>query len=103
MRKNLFQKTYKVVRRIPEGRTATYGQIARQVGTSPRVVGNALHQNPDAKNIPCHRVVDRNRRLAKNYAFGGPKEQKRRLLKEGVKFKDRNHVDLGKSLWQEPM
>lgn len=103
MRKNLFQKTYKVVRRIPEGRTATYGQIARQVGTSPRVVGNALHQNPDPKNIPCHRVVNREGRLAPNYGFGGWKKQRRKLLAEGVKFKDTDHVDLRKHLWPKPL
>ena len=93
-----YTKIYEVVKMIPKGKVVTYGMLARQVGTSPRVVGNALHQNPDAKTIPCHRVVDRNGRLAENYAFGGWREQKRKLLKEGVKFKDKDHVDLKKFL-----
>ena len=51
---------YDAVKRIPEGKVATYGQIARLAGYpgSARAVGNALHKNPDEKNIPCHRVVN---------------------------------------------
>lgn len=92
----------RLVKQIPAGKVATYGQIAAQLGNpkAARAVGNALHSNPDPKNIPCHRVVNKSGRLVTGYAFGGPKEQKRKLLAEGVKFKDRNHVDLGKSLWR---
>ena len=104
MRKSLFQKIYAVVKQIPPRKVATYGWVAAKLGNpkAARVVGNALHQNPDAKTIPCHRVVDRNGRLAENYAFGGWREQKRKLISEGVKSKDRNHVDLAESLWQKP-
>ena len=45
------------VREIPRGKTATYGEIARRVGTSPRVVGQAMARNPTPLVIPCHRVV----------------------------------------------
>lgn len=81
----IFEKIYQKVKEIPKGKTMTYGQVAKKVGTTPRIVGFALHKNPDPKNIPCHRVVFKDGSLAKNFAFGGKKEQRRRLRKEGVK------------------
>lgn len=90
---SIFQKVYRVVRQIPPGKVSTYGTIAKIVGTTPRVVGFALHANKD-KNTPCHRVVDRNGRLAPNFAFGRAKEQYLRLKSEGVRFSDEIHVDL---------
>ncbi len=99
----VFEEIYKIVRKIPAGKVSTYGEIARRLKTNPRLVGNALHQNPDPEKIPCHRVVFKDGRLALGYAFGGLEEQRRKLLLEGVKFKDRTHVDLEKSLWQKPL
>jgi len=54
MRK-IFERIYEEVKKIPKGEVATYGAIAKKAGTTPRVVGFALHKNPDPKNIPCHR------------------------------------------------
>lgn len=88
----VFQRIYQVVRKIPAGRVMTYGAVAKVVGTTPRVVGFALHANPDQKT-PCHRVVDRNGRLAPSFAFGGAREQYLRLKSEGVRFIDEMHVD----------
>ena len=90
------ERVYRIVRQIPVGKVTTYGWIVARIGKSgtARAVGNALHRNPDPKNIPCHRVVFKDGRLASGYAFGGPEEQRRKLLVEGVEFKDRNHVDL---------
>ena len=48
---------YEAVRKIPYGRTATYGEIAAAVRTSPRVVGQAMARNPTPLVVPCHRVV----------------------------------------------
>jgi len=48
---------YRAVRRIPYGKTATYGEIAKLAGTGPRVVGQAMARNPTPLVIPCHRVV----------------------------------------------
>jgi len=95
----LFERVYKIVRKIPKGKVTTYGEIARVLGTKDaRKVGFALHANSDEKT-PCHRVVNKDGRLAPNFAFDGAKEQKRRLLAEGVKFKDDMHIDLSKFLW----
>lgn len=101
-------KVFKLVSFIPQGKVLTYGQIAKFLGIkSARVVGQILHQNPDPKNIPCHRVVFNDGSLAKSYAFGGKKEQWRKLKDEGITFyhleSDRHkmvRVDFKKHLWR---
>ena len=95
----LFEKVYKVVRKIPKGKVTTYGEIARAIGTKDaRKVGFALHANSDPKT-PCHRVVNKDGRLAPNFAFDGDKEQRRRLMAEGVSFIE-ERVNLKKHLWK---
>ena len=99
-REGLFEEVYKTIRTIPEGKVVTYGQLARMVGTrDARKIGWALHANRDP-DCPCHRVVSKEGRLAPNFAFDGPKEQKRRLLVEGISFIDDNHVNLEKHTWK---
>ena len=98
-KKRFFEQVYAVVKKIPLGKVATYGQVARAIGTrDARKVGWALHFNKD-HNCPCHRVVNKEGGLAPNFAFDGPKEQKRRLVAEGVNFKDKLHVNLKKHQW----
>ena len=98
--KNTFELIYDVVKRIPKGRVATYGQVAALAGNPrwSRVVGYALHVNPDPANIPCHRVVDRYGRPSTAFVFGGINEQIFRLQEEGVSFKD-GRVDLAEFIW----
>lgn len=89
MEKGLFNKrVYEVVRRIPKGKVATYGQVAALVGAprNARFVGYALHSNPEPGVIPCHRVVFRDGSLAPGFAFGGPERQRLLLEEEGVAF-----------------
>jgi methylated-DNA-[protein]-cysteine S-methyltransferase len=50
-------RIYRAVREVPYGSTATYGQIASMVGTSPRAVGQAMARNPTPLVVPCHRIV----------------------------------------------
>ena len=96
---NFTQRVYQVVKKIHKGKVMTYGQIAQELGRpkAARAVGNILHQNTSPE-IPCHRVVNKKGRLAINYRFGGWKEQKKKLMKEGVKFKDEMYVNLEKFL-----
>lgn len=89
MEKGLFNKrVYEVVRRIPKGKVATYGQVAALAGAprNARFVGYALHSNPEPGVIPCHRVVFRDGSLAPGFAFGGPERQRFLLEEEGVAF-----------------
>lgn len=94
----VFDKIYEVVRRIPKGRVATYGQIALAAGNPrwARVVGYALHVNPDPESIPCYRVVNREGRVSSAFAFGGENIQVELLKNDGVTFIDDTHVDMEK-------
>ena len=96
---NTFQKIYEQVKKIPKGKVATYGQIALMAGNPrwSRVVGYALHSNPEPGVIPCHRVVNKEGKLAKSFAFGGENAQKTLLESEGVIFLNDETVDLEKS------
>ena len=80
------RQVYKITMSVPEGQVVTYGQIAGLMGKprAQRAVGNALHKNPFEGIVPCHRVVTGEGKMAANFGFGGPYEQKRRLLEEGV-------------------
>lgn len=100
MKQTFSQKVYQFTRQIPVGKVMVYGQIAAKLGKpkAARAVGNALHRNPDPKTIPCYRVVNREGRLAPGF-----KEQRKKLLKDGVKFKDKKHVDLKKHLWKRSL
>ncbi len=92
------ESVFSAVSQIPKGRVTTYGQLARLVGTGPRVIGQILHQNTDPKNIPCHRVVHSDGTLASGYVFGGLGIQKELLEKEGVRF-SKGRIDLLKFGW----
>lgn len=98
---NFREKVFSQVKKIPKGKVSTYGQVALLLGKprGAREVGWMLHSN-DRVDVPCHRVVDRNGRLAPNFAFDGMVEQRRRLVNEGVTFIDKIHVNLKKHLWK---
>lgn len=80
------RKVYELTKSIPEGMVSTYGDIAEALGNRglSRVVGNALHKNPYEGIVPCHRVVNREGKMAKNFGFGGPILQRKLLENEGV-------------------
>jgi methylated-DNA-protein-cysteine methyltransferase-like protein len=88
------QRVYKLVKQIPKGKVTTYGEIAKKLHMSPRTVGTALHLNPYEGEVPCHRVVNRDGRIAPGFAFGGIGAQRKLLEREGVEFKDETHLDL---------
>ena len=102
MEKNSFEKIYDVVRQIPPGRVATYGQVAALAGNRrwSRVVGYALHVNPDPEGIPCFRVVNRFGQVSSAFAFGGKNRQIELLENEGVHCPD-GTVDLRKYQWNK--
>ena len=97
---SFYDRVYEAVCRIPKGKVATYGQIAMLAGSprASRVVGYALHVNPKPGVIPCHRVVNREGRLAPSFAFGGTDAQQRLLEGEGVSGQD-GYVDLKRYGW----
>ena len=95
---SVFEKIYEVVKGIPKGRVATYGQVALLAGNPrwARVVGYALHNNPSPETIPCHRVVNREGKVADAFVFGGGNVQRELLEKEGVIFEVDGRIDLKK-------
>ena len=97
---NTFEKIYSVVKKIPKGKVASYGTVAALAGNPrwARVVGYALHVNPDTENIRCYRVVNRFGELSEAFAFGGINKQAELLKAEGVDVED-NRVNLEKFLW----
>lgn len=99
---NSYERIYAVVRSIPRGTVATYGQVARLAGNPrwARVVGYALHVNPDPEGIPCYRVVDRNGRTSSAFAFGGSDVQRALLEADGVPFLPDGRVDLAVCQWK---
>ena len=100
--KSTFALIYEVVKQIPKGCVATYGQVAALAGSRrwSRVVGYALHVNPDPEHIPCHRVVNRLGEVSKAFAFGGENRQVQLLEDEGVEFVD-GRVNLEKFQWKQ--
>ena len=102
MSKNSYEKIYEVVKQIPKGTVATYGQVAARAGNNrwARVVGYALHVNPDPDGIPCYRVVNREGRLSDAFAFGGVNQQKLLLEADGIEVVD-NHVNLEIYQWKK--
>ena len=99
--KNSFELIYDVVRRIPRGTVATYGQVAALAGNRrwSRVVGVALHVNPDPDGIPCYRVVNRLGEVSSAFAFGGGNRQIELLEQDGIPCPG-GRVDLKKYQWK---
>ena len=95
------ERVYDAVKRIPRGRVATYGQVAALAGSprASRAVGYALHRNPTPGVIPCHRVVNREGRLAAAFAFGGAEAQRALLEGEGVAVGAGGIVDMVRYRW----
>ena len=91
-----------VVRRIPSGWVATYGQVATMAGMPrrARLVGRVLQQLSSRTNVPWHRVVNAKGEVSFSLSRNGGDILQRRLLeKEGVKFDDRNRLDLERNRW----
>ncbi len=83
---NFKDKVLKLVAKVPEGKVTTYKKIAEEMEKPKayRAVGNALAENPDPINIPCHRIVKSNGEIG-GYSRGI--EEKKKLLKsEGVEI-----------------
>lgn len=98
--KSLHRRIHEVVSRIPRGRVATYGQIARLAGIArqPRLVGYALHALPAGTSVPWQRVVNAQGGISTS---GGPDSVQRKLLeREGIRFDSRGRLSLDDFQWR---
>ena len=91
---------YKYAAKIPKGKVATYGQLAKLAGKpkAARAVGFYMRTNPYYPKVACHRVVGFDGRLVGYTGAGGVKIKKKMLVTEGVIFK-KDKVDLDISQW----
>jgi methylated-DNA-protein-cysteine methyltransferase-like protein len=96
-----YRRIYAVVRRIPRGRVATYGQVAKLAGLggAARQVGYALHALSGSSPRPWQRVINASGRISLP-ATGGGLEQRFRLLSEGVLLDQRGAISLARYQWK---
>ncbi len=97
-----WQKFYAVIRRIPAGKVATYGQIAALAGLDghARQVGYALHALPSGSDVPWHRVVTARGEVSRRTA-GDTHELQRELLEsEGIEFDARGRMAMREVQWE---
>lgn len=100
MEKKIFHQIREIVVQIPEGRVATYGQVARVTGRcTARVVGYAMASLPDISPVPWHRVINAHGRISpRGIGFGGML-QKQMLEDEGIEFDSYGRIDLDVYGW----
>ena len=101
MKTNFFQDVYEVAKLIPPGRWTSYGAIAQYLGAkgSARMVGWAMNSAHNLKDIPAHRVLNRNGRLTGKMHFGHPDRMRQLLEKEGIKVVNDQVVEAEKTFW----
>ena len=97
-----WSRIYRVVRRIPPGRVATYGQVAEVAGLGgqARLVGYALHALAGDDAVPWHRVLNAQGRISIHGLSAASVTQRLRLEQEGVRFDARGRVRLDEYQWQ---
>lgn len=95
-----FERIYQVVRQIPAGQAATYGQVARAAGLvrGVRITGYAMAACRDPA-VPCHRVVDRFGGTKTAFDRLAPGTQRALLEAEGIPFRSDGTVDLDRCRW----
>lgn len=96
-----YDRIYRVVRRVPRGRVATYGQIAEIAKASgPRQVGYALHALPEGHDLPWHRIINAQGMISLDSGIGGAGLQRALLETEKVVFDEKGHIDLKRYQWK---
>jgi len=99
-----YARLYELVAHIPAGQVATYGQLGRIIGCSPRQVGHALAEldGKRIKKVPWHRVVNAQGKISPRAEGGGETLQAGLLRKEGVTWRPSGVVDLEVFGWPGP-
>lgn len=101
MPSELYDQFYAVIRRVPRGKVATYGQIAVVAGfpRHARHVGYALRALPEGSKVPWHRIINASGRVSAR-AYPGPDELQRKLLEdEGIELSPSGRVNLDRYRW----
>ena len=96
------QAIYEVVKTIPAGVVATYGQVAAIVGCGPRLVGYALASLPAGMDVPWQRVINSQGRISIRSNGAADPRQRHALIREGIVFSLNGTVDLKRFGWDGP-
>ena len=96
------QTIYEVVKTIPAGVVATYGQVAAIVGCGPRLVGYALASLPAGMDVPWQRVINSQGKISIRSDGGADPRQRQALIREGIVFSLKGTVDLKRFGWDGP-
>jgi O-6-methylguanine DNA methyltransferase len=93
------ERCYAALKKVPAGKLTTYAALAAYLGSRAyRAVGNAMHRNPNAPVVPCHRVVRSDGSIG-GYA-GGPDKKERMLKQEGIPVRNGRVCNLEKYLFR---
>ena len=98
-----FKKIHNIIKQIPSGKVATYGQIASLVGPGmpARIVGYALHGLPENNDVPWHRVINSQGKISYSSSRKAHDSLQRMLLEdEGIQFGSTGRINLEKFLWE---
>jgi methylated-DNA-protein-cysteine methyltransferase-like protein len=97
-----YGRIYSVIKRVPRGRVATYGQVASLAGLPghARQVGYALSALPEGRRVPWHRVINAKGEVSLRSEPGCDSDQRRLLEAEGVLFDHRGRVSLARFQWR---
>ena len=99
----VYERIYAVVRQIPPGKVATYGQISKIVGgCTPRMVGYAMAALNANSNVPWQRVINSQGKVSPRTGGDGSSLQRQLLEAEGIKFDTRERVDFNEVGWSGP-
>ena len=99
-----YASIYDWVRRVPEGKIATYGQIARLAGKcSARQVGYAMAALQDGAGVPWHRIINSQGRISLRTGSEGHHLQRILLEAEGIVFPEDDKIDLARYRWTAPV
>ena len=99
MKKSFLEQCYALLKQVPKGKITTYKAIAEALGTKAyQAVGSAMHKNPYAPQVPCHRVINFNGEVG---GFASGTNTKIKLLKrEGILIKDGKVMNIQKYLYK---
>jgi methylated-DNA-protein-cysteine methyltransferase-like protein len=99
----VYERIYALVRQIPPGKVATYGQIARMVGgCTARMVGYAMSALEYGTDVPWQRVINRQGKVSLRAGGNGAARQRQILEAEGVHFDEQGQVDFEVVGWGGP-
>jgi len=96
----LYSRIYALARQVPPGFVTTYGEIARQLGCTARTVGFAMAALPTGHDVPWQRVINRRGQVSPRADGDGSAIQRVLLEAEGVRFDERQRIDLGRFGWR---